>query len=161
MAAAEKQPETSAAWNTIHIFGYGESQVIGMNHNGTIANSELKGLTALLAGLAEKQQKGTEISLENAHAINIFNNAFIDFIPKEKPKNKRQRFAWSEVDAKLLQKFSDELVMKLPERQQRKEFGIQKNQNNPILKKIVIPDFKKNVSAKPKQDVKAKKGTGK
>jgi hypothetical protein len=71
-AAPKAQMEVEAAvWNTIHIFGNGETQVIGLKHNGKIASSELKALAPIIAALAEKQQKGTKISIENAHAINI------------------------------------------------------------------------------------------
>ena len=109
-------------WSTIHIFGYGETQIIGKEHNGKVANTKLKALEALIAALAETQQKGTKVNLNDTHALNIFNGAFIDFRPKPAAKNKPQRFAWSEVKTEDIDRLVKELISKVPEQKQRKNF---------------------------------------
>ena len=122
--ASKKQPKAKTpVWSTIHIFGYGESQVMGINLNRKTANSELKALAPLLAALAAQQQKGTILTLGNAYAINIFNDAFIDFLPNEPSKNKQQRFAWSDIDHKAINKLASEIL---------KNVSKHKEQNNCI-----------------------------
>ena len=110
--ATKSAPKTEApAWNTIHVFGYGESQVIGSKANGKAPNGQLKSLAPLFAALAKKQQKGTKISLDDTHALNIFNEAFVEFHPNG-AKNIGQRFTWADVNTKTVNKLADELLAK-------------------------------------------------
>lgn len=107
------------AWNNIHIFGYGETQLFGKTRNGKVSNTELKALDPLFTALAKKQQKGTKVSLKDTHVLNIFNGLFFDFHPRP-GKNKSQRFAWSDVNKKLVDNLVKELINKVPEQIPRK-----------------------------------------
>jgi len=89
------------------------TQIIGKDHNGKLANAELKSLEPLFVALAMKQQKGTKISLKDTHALHVLNGVFVAFDPKS-DKNKSQRFAWSDVDTKPIDKLAKELMGKIP-----------------------------------------------
>ncbi len=117
MATVKKQSVTTKtaqtlAWNTIHIFGHGQSQFIGNGTNKKIANEKLSSIEPLINHLAGIQQKGTKISMDALHTVNIYNEMAIDFHPKP-GKNKQQRFAWSDIDKKLVKKLSDDLTKKI------------------------------------------------
>lgn len=90
-------------WNSIHIFGYGETQLIGHNINRKLPNEKLKALKPIIENLVSSQQKGTKVSLEDTHSINIFNNEHVDFFPLSS-KNKTQRFPWTDIDSKRINK---------------------------------------------------------
>ncbi len=105
---------TALAWNTIHIFGYGESQIIGSKANGIVANASLKALAPLFTALTKKAQKGTKITLEATHSLHIFNGLFVDYRPKPISKNSTiQRIVWADVDTKAITKLSEELKNKI------------------------------------------------
>jgi hypothetical protein len=104
---SEKREEFPA-WNSIHIFGYGETQLIGHDINRKSPNEKLKTLKPIIENLVSFQQKGTKISLEDTHTINIFNNGHVDFFPLSS-KNKTQRFPWADLDAKRINKLFTEL----------------------------------------------------
>ena len=143
-------PVATPAWNTIHIFGYGESQVIGDKANGKTPNGALKTLAPLMSYLASKQQKGTKISLDDTHALNIFNGSFVDFRPRG-AKNKGQRFEWSEIDAKAINKFADELISKAPEEKPHGNFMARLMENRkPVIAKKNAPKAKKHLTSKAK-----------
>ena len=137
------------AWNTIHIFGYGESQVIGNEANGKVANGDLKMLAPLLTVLAKKQQKGTKITLEDTHVLNIFNGAFVDFRPRGM-KNKGQRFAWNDINTKTINKLADELISKVPKEKAGGKFLeiFMKNSRPTTVKNRIQAKTKKSVGRK-------------
>lgn len=143
MASAKKAPvkkattkattNTAPIWNTIHIFGYGESQVIGKEKNGKVPNSELKTIEPLLSYLAGIQQKGTKVKRDDLHALNILNNAFIDFIPKSR-ENKHQRFAWNELDIKQIDKFTTDVLDKVSKQKPRENIMDRLKKRNKLIK---------------------------
>ena len=112
---AAKKEKATLQWSTMHVFGYGETQIIGADVNGKLASTELKAIEPLLVSLAGKQQKGTKIKPDNIHSLNIFNNSFVDYRPKPGSNSEPQRFAWSDVDTKAVEKLATELTGKLPE----------------------------------------------
>jgi hypothetical protein len=143
--AAQKAPVAAPrAWDTIHIFGYGETQLIGSTANGKIANSELKSLAALYTALAAKQQKGTKITAGGTHALNIFNGSFIDFRPMDE-KNASQRIAWIDADVKAVNKLADELISKVPaEEKGKRPMGMLRS----MLMRNNLPGTQKSAQAK-------------
>jgi hypothetical protein len=90
-----KQRNEIASWSSIHIYGYGETQLLGRNTNIKVQNEKVKSIASFVEHLVTMQQKGANISMENIHVINISNNSFIDFRPRNE-KNIHQRFEWSD-----------------------------------------------------------------
>lgn len=124
-------------WNVVHLFGYGETQVIGAEINGKVANANLKTLEPFLTYLSGLQQKGTKIALKDLHSLNILNGTFIDFSSRD-PKNKSQRFNWTDINPKQVSKFVDEAIKKI---------SVQSTDHTTILKSLmstVITRPKKN-----------------
>ena len=112
------------AWNAVHVFGYGETQIVGRDINGKIANAKLKALEPLFVHLAEKQQKGTKITLADTRVLTFFNGTSISFHPKPNSKNKTQSLAWTDIDQKYIDKLVKELnaFFPLSQRSDRKLF---------------------------------------
>lgn len=102
-----------ANWTTIHVFGYGESQMIGPDKNGATTNSNLNTLAPLVSYLASMQQAGTTINMEQLFALNMFNQLFVDFFPNNKD-NKMQRFELDGLDMSYINNLADELANKIP-----------------------------------------------
>lgn len=72
--------------STLHIFGYGETQVIGQDGttpvNKKVASSELTGVQAVVDDVYSHKPVDNPAT-NDYHAVNIFNNMFADFQPKE------------------------------------------------------------------------------
>ena len=105
--------QNNIIWNIIHVFGYGESQVIGQRVRGKVANAKLANVQLLIKYLQTLQQPGTTISMETLFALNIYNNNFIDFLPKKiasVPENKSQRFQMKEIDTLHIEKLASEFI---------------------------------------------------
>ena len=116
-----------ANWNTMHIFGYGESQMIGPDKNGKVANDTLSTIAPLISYLASLQQEGTNISMENLFALNMFKEEFIDFYPNTMIANKAQRFKMVDLDLTTLNNFADELSGAIPEQIEENNFSPLRN----------------------------------
>lgn len=104
-----------ANWNTMHVFGYGQSQMIGPDKNGFAASDTLNTLGSMITYLASQQQEGTNVSLQTLFALNIFNGQFVDFLPNSKDNNQMQRFKWVDLDPATIDAFADELSAAIPE----------------------------------------------
>lgn len=89
---------------TIHIFGYGETQVIGENTNKKVLSTPLTKLQAVVDEIFSKKPNGNNATALY-HAINIFKGNFADFIPKTKGE-KSFRVKYSDINSILV----DELV---------------------------------------------------
>jgi hypothetical protein len=88
-------------WNTIHLFGYGESQIISKTSNNKVAIDKLTTVAPLLTYLSTIQQEGTTISPETMHVLSVFNGLFVDFFSNTN-ENKLQRFEWSNIDTNYI-----------------------------------------------------------
>jgi hypothetical protein len=69
-----------ATWSTLHIFGYGETQLIGDNFNYKTSTSNLASAPAVVADVYSKKPAGSDAS-SDYHAVNIFNDMFADYQP--------------------------------------------------------------------------------
>lgn len=69
-----------AAFNTLHIFGYGECQVIGDGFNYKVATSLCTTAQAVIDNVYAQKPQGSTASYDY-HAINIFDNMFADWQP--------------------------------------------------------------------------------
>ena len=101
-----------ANWNTLHIFGFGDVQVITKDGGATKKASTLTTLQAVIDNVWNKKPADNKIAKE-FHAINIFENIFADWQPKQ-PKEKGFRTPFAELDATLIQALVDEVLMVVP-----------------------------------------------
>ena len=65
-------------WNTLHIFGYGETQIIGKDLNKKVPTSVLTIVQAVVDNVYSFKPEGNTATKEY-HAINIFNDMFSDW----------------------------------------------------------------------------------
>jgi len=70
-----------ATWSTLHIFGYGETQLIGTDSNKKVPSTALTTLAAVVNNVYSFKPEGNTAT-EEYHAINIFNHMFADWQPK-------------------------------------------------------------------------------
>lgn len=101
-------------FSTLHIFGYGESQVIGKDFNLKAPNSELTGLQAVVDNVYSKKPADSTATTDY-HAINIFHNMFADYQPKQ---GEGFRVPYAELDDALIQALADEIIAKQPQKEE-------------------------------------------
>ena len=96
-------------YNTIHIFGYGETQLIGKGGlNDKVETSLLTLADAVVSNVFSKKPTDNTSTID-FHSINIFNNLFADFTSKEKGA-KSFRVEYNELDTDLLTSFVNEVI---------------------------------------------------
>lgn len=92
---------------TIHIFGYGETQIVGKDTNKKVLTSSLTSAQAVIDNVYGK--KPTDV---NAGAlfftINIHIDMFSDYIPEER-EEKHFRTPYSELDSALIDALISEI----------------------------------------------------
>lgn len=65
-------------YNTLHIFGYGETQVITETENKKVATDSIVGVQALVDDLYSKKPADNPAT-SDYRVINIFNDMFADY----------------------------------------------------------------------------------
>lgn len=96
-----------ATWSTLHIFGYGETQLIGDNFNKKVPTSELTKAQAVIDNVYSFKPEGNPAT-EAYHAINTFNDLFSDWQTSE-PNVEGWRVQWSDLNKTAI----DELVAEI------------------------------------------------
>lgn len=90
--------------NTLHIFGYGEVQVIGKDGETPVnkkkPTASLTKLTAVVDNVYSKKP-ADNTAVNEYHSVNIFNGMFADYQPKAKG-DKGWRVKYDELDAKAI-----------------------------------------------------------
>jgi hypothetical protein len=89
-----------ATWSTLHIFGYGETQLIGTDSNKKVPSTALTTLAAVVANVYSFKPEGNTAP-EEYHAINIFNHMFADWQPKGQGE-KGWRTEYAELDTEAI-----------------------------------------------------------
>lgn len=97
-------------FNVIHIFAYGETQIIGDDFNFKTATTGLTKVQAVIDNI--KSTKPTDKPTGDFHAINIFNNDRYSYLGQERAATFILNF--SELDAVKLQALADELGALIP-----------------------------------------------
>jgi hypothetical protein len=69
---------TETQWSTLHIFGYGETQLIGKDLNKKVPTSVLTTVQAVIDNVYSFKPEGNTAT-EQYHAINIFKDMFADW----------------------------------------------------------------------------------
>ena len=93
-------------YNTLHIFGYGESQVITDTENKKAPNEELpadQSVIDMVYGLKPADSPATA----NYRNINIFNNMFADYFDND---GNTFRVDYSELDSELIDILVEEIL---------------------------------------------------
>jgi hypothetical protein len=94
-------------YSTIHIFGYGETQLIGSNLDKKVPTSSLTKVQAVIDDVYSNKPADNNAGTEY-HAINIFNDMFADYIPSTKGEDSF-RVEYANLDALKI----DELVAEI------------------------------------------------
>jgi hypothetical protein len=100
-----------STFNTIHLFGFGDSQIIGKDNKGTVKSDTLTNLTAFVDHI--KTFKPEDVTLTDYHVIHIFNGADVRYLGKGSENNQEKTHfsvSFSDVDSTLLNNLVDELV---------------------------------------------------
>jgi len=104
----------SINYTVLHIFGYGETQVIGKDLNKKVNSSSLTKLQAVVDNVYSKKPADNNAGTDY-HAINIFFDEFVDYIGKfdlsqnNNNRNNTFRIDFTEVDSNLI----DELITEI------------------------------------------------
>lgn len=95
MAKAEK------TWNTIHIFGFGTTQLIGNDLNKQVPSKALTTLNAVIENIYSLKPTDVVASID-FHAINLFNDMKAMVLPKNKD-SKAFEVKFEDLDATLIE----------------------------------------------------------
>lgn len=99
---------TTTEWSTLHIFGYGETQLIGNDFNKKVNTSVLTTAQAVIDNVYSFKPEGNTATKEY-HAINIFNDMFADWQTSQQGVD-GWRVEYSELDATLVDALVAEVV---------------------------------------------------
>jgi hypothetical protein len=108
-----------ANFNTLHIFGFGDVQVITNDGGATKKASDLTTLQPVVDNVWSKKPEDSKITSKEFHAINIFEGMFSDWQPKE-PKVEGFRTPFTELDAALIEALVAEVLVKKEEEEAKK-----------------------------------------
>jgi len=90
-----------ATWSTLHIFGYGETQLIGADFNKKVPSTVLATLAAVVNNVYSTKPEDNTAN-EEYHAINIFNDMFADWQTKS-ADTKGWRTQYADLDATAIE----------------------------------------------------------
>lgn len=103
-----------AKFNTIHVFGFGDTQIIG-EKNGTVKADTLTKLTAFIDHV--KTFKPTDVTLTDHHVIHVFEDREVRYLGRA-AEDKKAKTSFSvkiaDVDSTILTEFVDELSAAVP-----------------------------------------------
>lgn len=94
-------------FNTIHIFWYGETQIIVKNLNKKVLTSSLFNVQAVIDNIYSKKPNDNNAS-SNYFSINIFEGLFADFTPNNNSE-KYFRLKYTDLDLNLIYQLVDEI----------------------------------------------------
>jgi hypothetical protein len=98
-------------FNTIHLFGFGDAQIIGKDNNGTVKSDTLTNLTAFVDHVVTF--KPEEVILTDYHVIHIFNEMDVRYLGRGTENNADKTdfiVSMTEVDATILANLVNELI---------------------------------------------------
>lgn len=107
-------------FSTIHIFGYGDVQIIGKENNGIVKSSELTTLQTLVDHV-KTFLPATGVTLNDYHVIHVFKRMDVRYLGKQLEDNKINTSFSVKIESLnqgILEAFVSELVSKLPAKNQ-------------------------------------------
>ena len=99
-------------FNTIHLFGFGDTQIIGKDHSGTVKSDTLTNLQAFVDHVVSL--KPAEVILTDHHVIHIFNEMDVRYLGKGTENHQDKTdfiITIADIDAVILSNLVDELVI--------------------------------------------------
>jgi hypothetical protein len=100
---------TTKTFNTIHIFGFGNVQVIGKDFNHQVKISDVQSEVDACVTMVYSK-KPTESTTPNTyHAINIFNDMFADWLSNVKGE-KGFRVKYSDLDSQVIEALVEAVI---------------------------------------------------
>jgi len=102
-----------ANFKTIHIFAYGETQIIGSTSDGKTASSDLASLQPLIDHIKGFRPEG--VLDRPHHVIHLHQGSKASYLGKGEAFKEKTSFSinWSDLDQSLVSALSDELVAAL------------------------------------------------
>lgn len=103
-------------FSTIHIFGFGDTQIIGDTVNGIVPSLELTTLTAFVDHV-KTFLPATGVTLTDYHVIHIFNNMDVRYLgqgTEDRTITTSFSVNLGQIDHTLLTALVDEIISKLP-----------------------------------------------
>jgi hypothetical protein len=103
-------------FSTIHVFGYGETQIIGETNNGKVQSSELTSLTAFVDHI-KTFLPATGVTLTNYHVIHIFEGSDVRYLgvgTEDRKEETSFSVKYDQIDIVILDTFVNEIISKLP-----------------------------------------------
>ena len=97
-----------ANWSTIHVFGFGDVQVIAKDGGKTKKAADLTKLQAVIDNVWSKKP-ADNTSTKEYHAINLFEGMFADWQAKVQGE-KGFRVQFSDLNLVAVQELADELL---------------------------------------------------
>jgi hypothetical protein len=97
-------------WGVIHIFGYGETQIIGDGMNKKFPTTDLLKVQDVVDYIYSFKPEGNE-SANEYHIINVFKNNFVSFIPKDST-SESWKIEYADLDSTTIEALSTELLNK-------------------------------------------------
>ena len=104
-----------SAFNTIHIFGFGDTQIIKENLNKSAKSADLTTLTAFIDSI--KAQKPVEVAAADYHVIHIFEGNSVRYLGQPVEGSQESTYfsvEWANVDATLLSALVADIEANLP-----------------------------------------------
>jgi hypothetical protein len=101
-----------STFNTIHLFGFGDSQIIGKDTNHSVKSNTLTNLQAFVDHV--KTFKPEEVTLTDYHVIHIFNETTVRYLGKGTQNNEEKTHFtvnFSDIDSTILNNLVDELTL--------------------------------------------------
>jgi hypothetical protein len=103
-------------FSTIHIFGYGETQIIGKDNNGKVQSSELESLQPFVDHV-KTFLPATGVTLTNYHVIHIFQGSDVRYLgvgTEDRKEETSFSVKWEQLNQVILDVFVNEIISKLP-----------------------------------------------
>lgn len=96
-------------FNTIHIFGYGETQIIGSELNLKVSSSTLTTLTPFVDHI--KSLRPSDVLESDYHVIHVFNEAKVMYLSQSESQEEKRTFTidFDQIDASILESLIQEL----------------------------------------------------
>ena len=103
-------------FSTIHIFGYGETQIIGNDNNGKVQSSELTNLVALVDHIKTFLPE-SGVTLTDYHVIHIFEGSDVRYLgvgTEDRKEETSFSVKYNQINVTLLDTLVDEVISLLP-----------------------------------------------
>lgn len=100
-------------FSTIHVFGYGETQIIGGTNNGKVSSSSLTTLTPFVDHVKSFLPE-SGVTLTDYHVIHIFEGMDVRYLGQgleDRTINTSFSVNWGQIDQTLLTALVDEIIL--------------------------------------------------